>query len=89
MAVARRVVQLLLRHMWPTQPPYLGGIAGFNPDDGTLTEAVYFASNPWPSKSSKSHILPTSSRCGGNGSLWLTKRCDFDLIEPWHYSPPS
>jgi hypothetical protein len=89
-AVAPQVVQLMLSGAWPTLlPHYLGGVAGYAPGEGILTEAGYFTSEPAFREATREPPPPD------HASLWhawqslLEEQRYFELTEPWDYSSQS
>ena len=89
-AVAPQVVQLMLSEAWPTLlPHYLGGVAGYDPGGGILTEAGYFTSEPAFREATRQPPPPDHASLWHEWQYLLAEQQDFELTEPWDYSPQA
>src|SRR5258705_8026911 len=87
-ALARRLIQLMQAQMKPTfRPDFIGGVAGFDPHEDTLTEVAYFTSE---SAAREGEQKPLPADLAALWHEWQALISDtryYDLTEPWLFSP--
>ncbi len=77
----------MLSEAWLTLlPHYLGGVAGYEPGEGILTETGYFTSEPAFREATREPSPPDHASLWHEWQSLLEEQRYFELTEPWDYS---
>jgi hypothetical protein len=87
-ALARRVFHGLLgRKGLSWRPDFIGAMVGFDPQDGTLTEAAYFTSESAAREGERKQPPPDFAALLHEWQALIPDAQYFDLTDPWLFSP--
>ncbi len=90
MAIVRVVQRVLLQQLDPTlRPDFIGGVVGFDQQDDTLTESVYFTSEAAARRGERLPLPPDAAALWHEWQAILPDARYFDLAEPWLFTPPA